>query len=158
MAPKKDPRRQPIPTPAPAEFLGAKKKPLSAAAAAKSAGGPPPARPSKSAPSSTVTSGAAESGKRQRNSSGLSGSTGAEPKKPKEAYDPLAMAQPLGAARNPPPSPASSVSTVRSEVTDGGPGPILDHEVGDELQQIKDCISGMDVNALPYAGQVGLYP
>ena len=85
---------------------------------------------------------------------------GAGPKKPKEAgYDPLAMAQPLGQARNPnpPPSPTTSVSTVHSEATDGGPGPAMDKEVGDELAQIKECISGMDVNALPYAGQVGFH-
>ena len=153
MAPKRDPRKAPVPAPAPADFLGAKKKPLSAAAAAKSAGGPPSSRPSQAA-SATITSGAAESNKRQRNSPGEA--TGAGPKKHKEAYDPLAMAQPLGAARNPPPSPTTSVSTVHSEVTDGGPGPVLDREVGDEREQIKACISGMEVQALPFAGQVGL--
>ena len=150
MAPKRDPRKPPVPAPAPADFLGAKKKPTSAAGAAKSAGAPPPSRPKASA---TATSGA-DSNKRQRNSPGVP--SGAEAKKSKEAYDPLAMAQPLGAARNPPPSPTTSVSTVHSEVTDGGPGPVLDREVGDELEQIKACISGMDVQALPFAGQVGL--
>jgi hypothetical protein len=79
-----------------------------------------------------------------------------ESKKLKEAYDPLAAAQPLGAARNPPPSPATSVSTIQSEMTDGGPGPIPDQEVGDELAQIKACITQMDVGALPYGGQVGV--
>jgi hypothetical protein len=33
----------------------------------------------------------------------------------------------------------------------------MDKEVGDELAQIKECISEMGVNALPYAGQVGQY-
>ena len=174
MAPKRDPRRPPVPTPAPADFLGAKKKkPLSAAAAAKSAGGSQPTRPgsvkssasatatpassaagSSSAPASASGSPSAESrgDKRQRNSSGFNSDV--DSKKLREAYDPLASAQPLGMARNPPPSPATSVSTIQSEVTDGGPGPIPDQEVGDELAQIKACINKMDVGALPYGGQV----
>jgi hypothetical protein len=183
MAPKRDPRRPPVPTPAPADFLGAKKKkPLSAAAAAKSAGGSQPTRPgsvkssasatatpassaagSSSAPAAAGTSSAPASAsgspsaesrgdKRQRNSSGFNSDV--DSKKLREAYDPLASAQPLGTARNPPPSPATSVSTIQSEVTDGGPGPIPDQEVGDELAQIKACINKMDVGALPYGGQV----
>ena len=144
MAPKRDPRRGPVPTPAPADFLGAKKKPLSAAAPAKYAGGPQPSRATASksgtGPSSATSSAATSEtrgDKRQRHSSGF---TAGESKKSKDSgYDPQAAAQPLGAARNPlpPPSPTTSVSTVHSEVTDGGPGPIIDREVGNKLEEIK---------------------
>jgi len=164
MAPKRDPRKPPVPAPAPPGFLGAKKKSISAAAAAKSAGGPQPRPPGKTPASATVTSASAAASsssssasssetrgdKRQRNSSGPAE---LEAKKQREAgFDPQASAVPLGAARQPPPSPATSISTVHSEATDGGH--VVDQEVGDELEQIKHCITQMDVGALPYAGQV----
>ena len=168
MAPKRDPRKPPVPAPAPPGFLGAKKKTISAAAAAKTAGAPQPRpAPAKVPAAATATSAASASAsassssssesrgdKRQRNSSGPSE---LEAKKHREAgFDPQASAVPLGAARNPPPSPATSISTVHSEVTDGGQ--VTDREVGDELEQIKHCITQMDVGALPYAGQVGYFP
>ena len=89
MGPKKDPRKPSVPTPAPADFIGAKKKkPLSAATAAKSAGGPTPFcpatsyRPSKSGLASAYSSSSAAGSpstseargdKRQRNSASVSG-------------------------------------------------------------------------------------
>ena len=147
MSPKKDPRKAPVPAPPPADFLGTipKKKPVSAAGAARAAGGPAPSRSRDSSVSSVRSAGSESRGdKRQRNPSGAM-ETGAGPKKQRDSkvFDPQASAKPLGAARNPPPSPTTSVSTIHSEVTEGGP--VEDKEVGDELEAIKACMTSMGV-------------
>ena len=144
MAPKRAPRKPPIPNPPPSEFLGniPKKKTTSAASAARAAGG---ARP-KEAKTQEV-----RGDKRQRNSSGSSAN---DPKKLRDGgkFDPKGEAVPLGGHRQPPPSPTTSVSTVQSETTEGGP--VEDREVGDELEEIKARINQMKVKPMPLASQV----
>ena len=146
MSPKRDPRRVPVPTPAPSSFLGTIPKKGSAAAAARSAGGPVPARPQKE------TKPEVRGDKRQRNSSGSTDLAEAKKLRDGSKFDPKGEAVPLGGARHAPPSPTTSVSTIQSEITDGGV--VEDKEVGDELEEIKACINQMKVKPMPLGTQV----
>jgi hypothetical protein len=149
MSPKKDPKKAPVPAPPPSTFLGTipKKKPASAAAAARAAGGPVPSRSRDSSVSSSRSTSESRGDKRQRNPSGAT-DLEAGPKKLRDTFDPQASAIPLGnQARNPPPSPTTSISTVQSEATEGGP--VEDKEEGDELEAIKACMTSMGVQPPP---------